>query len=222
MLTKNLLTSGAYLDNFKELPKNVLWSLDRIEKSMRETMKERPDRGDFWVFGYGSLIWNPLLNFAEQQAAKLFGWHRSFCLRLLANRATLDKPGRMLALKSGGRTEGIAFRLTEQVAEEELILLWVREMATGVYRPIWTTISLKDGSEATALVFIAEPTHPFFEADATVAAIAGCIASAEGPLGSNADYVQRLHHALSENGIVDEYVDVLFTELGRQPYELVM
>ncbi|MFJ3483867.1 gamma-glutamylcyclotransferase [Pseudomonas sp. NPDC090202] len=213
MLTKQLITSGSYLENFRDVPKDILWTLDRIQHSMHETMKLRPNRGDFWVFAYGSLIWNPMLNFAGQMGATLHGWHRSFCLRMIAGRATAEAPGRMLALQPGGSTQGIAYRLTEEVAEEELILLWVREMPTGAYRPLWTTISLEDGTEATALVFVAEPDHPLFEADAEVESIANCVARAEGPMGTNADYVHRLCCVLSESGITDEYVGALSAEI---------
>lgn len=213
MLTKQLITSGAYLESFGDVPKDILWTLERIEQSMHGTLSQRPGRGDFWIFAYGSLIWNPLLNFAGQMGATLHGWHRSFCLRMIAGRATQDAPGRMLALRPGGSTQGIAYRLTEEVAREELILLWVREMPTGAYRPVWTTVALEDGTHVTALVFIAEPDHPLFEADATVASIASYIARAAGPMGTNADYVHKLYYALNESGIADEYVAALSAQI---------
>lgn len=213
MLTKHSITSGAYLQNFGEVPKDILWPLERIEQSMRDTMDARPHRGDFWLFAYGSLIWNPLLNFADQQGATLNGWHRSFCLRMIAGRASISIPGRMLALQPGGSTAGIAYRITEEVAAEELILLWVREMPTGAYRPIWTTLHLADGTEVCALVFVAEPNHPLYELDASIKSIANCVARAEGPMGSNADYVHRLYSALSECGIIDDYIAALSAEI---------
>jgi cation transport protein ChaC len=213
MLTKQLITSGTYLKSFSDVPEDLLWPIDRIERSMHETMKLRPGHGDFWVFAYGSLIWNPMLSFSGQRRAMLQGWHRSFCLRMIAGRATVDLPGRMLALQPGGSTQGIAYRLTEEVAEEELILLWVREMPTGAYRPVWTHVSLDDGTEVDALVFVAEPDHPLFETDADVESIARCIARAEGPMGTNADYVHRLCSALNESGMVDEYVGALSAEI---------
>ncbi|NWA24914.1 gamma-glutamylcyclotransferase [Pseudomonas gingeri] len=213
MLTKQLIISGDYLLNFGHVPEDILWPLERIEQSMHDTMKERPTHGDFWIFAYGSLIWNPLLNFAGQQVATLQGWHRSFCLRMIAGRATMDIPGRMLALEPGGATQGIAYRLTEAVAEAELILLWVREMPTGAYQPVWTEIELEDGSEVTALVFVAEPDHPLYESDSAVESIVDCITSAEGPMGSNADYVHKLCSALSESGIADEYIGALSAEI---------
>lgn len=209
MLTKDQITSGAYLENFGEMPKDLLWTLEQIEQSMRETLAKRHERGDIWVFGYGSLLWNPLLNFAGQKRATLQGWHRSFCMRIIAGRATVSTPGRMLALEPGGSTQGVAFRLTEQVAREELILLWVREMPTGAYRPVWAPIAMDDGTHATALVFVAEPDHPLYEKDASVEAVTRHISGASGPMGSNAEYVHKLNNALCESGFVDEYIGAL-------------
>ncbi|MFJ3485406.1 gamma-glutamylcyclotransferase [Pseudomonas sp. NPDC090202] len=213
MLTKQLITSGDYLMNFGHVPDGILWTLERIEQSMHDTLKQRPHQGDFWVFGYGSLLWNPLLSFVGQQRATLHGWHRSFCLRMIAGRASLEVPGRMLALEPGGSTQGLAYRLTEEVADEELILLWVREMPTGAYRPVWTEVELADGRKVMALVFVAEPAHPLYERDSTVAAIARCIARAEGPMGSNADYVHRLCAALHEREMADGYITALSAEI---------
>lgn len=101
------------------------------------------DDGSVWIFGYGSLMWNPALEYRESCTGTLPGWHRAFCLRLTAGRGSATQPGRMLALKEGGRTTGVAYRLPDDTLEEELTLLWKREMITGCYLPtgaswIWT------------------------------------------------------------------------------------
>src|SRR5689334_8902660 len=54
---------------------------------------------DCWVFGYGSLIWNPSFRFVERRVAVLRGWHRRFCLWTPLGRGTPDCPGLMLALE---------------------------------------------------------------------------------------------------------------------------
>lgn len=91
------------------------------------------------------MIWNPLLRFVERQSAFLQGWHRSFCIRLFAGRGTYEWPGRMLALKAGGQSAGMAFRLAENDLSEELGLVWIRETVHGLYRPNWGTIRLASG-----------------------------------------------------------------------------
>ena len=32
-----------------------------------------------WVFGYGSLIWNPAFDYDEMRTGTLHGYHRQFC-----------------------------------------------------------------------------------------------------------------------------------------------
>ena len=51
-----------------------------------------------WVFGYGSLLWNPEFPVAETRLARLAGWHRSFCMRSIHHRGTVEAPGLVLAL----------------------------------------------------------------------------------------------------------------------------
>ena len=34
----------------------------------------------FWFFGYGSLMWDPPCSAAEPHRARIFGYHRSFCV----------------------------------------------------------------------------------------------------------------------------------------------
>ena len=87
-----------------------------------------------WVFAYGSLMWNPALEFAEQQPCQVDGWRRSFCFWMPMGRGTPELPGLMLALEQGGACEGIAYRLAPQQVESELGLLWNREMLAGTYQ----------------------------------------------------------------------------------------
>ena len=78
---------------------------------MRDTLRRRPESDDIWVFGYGSLILNPVCRFGSQQKATLEGWLRRFCLRTIAGRPSTRLPGRMLSLEPGGRTEGVVLRV---------------------------------------------------------------------------------------------------------------
>jgi cation transport protein ChaC len=215
MLTRQSLVSGAYLASFNSLPNDLLWTRERIEQSYLATLKTRPVAQEIWVFGYGSLLWNPVLEFIDQQAATLHGWHRSFCLRMIFGRGSEHSPGRMLALEPGGETRGQAFQLCPDSADEELRLLWIREMPTGAYRPIWANVTLGDGREVKALVFVAEPDHVHYETDSTLAVVAPLVARASGQFGSNAEYVFNLATALEQRGDRDACVDALTCELQR-------
>lgn len=214
-LTREALQSGAYLDSFISSFDAISWSVESIEESLEKIMQQRPGNGDVWIFAYGSLMWNPLLNFDRRQVATLNGWHRSFCLRMTGGRANPTTPGRMLALEPGGVTEGLAYRLSPYAIEEELRLVWIREMATGFYQPIWTKVKLADGTTATAIAFVADPVRPQYEKDAGVLTVAPLVASATGSFGTNADYVLKLEAALADSGLRDAYVEVLSSEMKR-------
>ncbi len=112
------------------------------------------------------------------------GWMASRVLPAPDRRARDCAPaGRMLALKEGGRTTGVAYRLPEETLEQELTLSWKREMITGCYLPTWCQLDLDDGCTVNAIVFIMDPRHPEYESDTRAEVIAPLIAAASGPLG---------------------------------------
>jgi cation transport protein ChaC len=215
MLNRNAISSGAYLESFGSLPREMLWTQSQIDASLAHTMRQRPHDGDVWVFAYGSLMWNPISDFDSRRIATLHGWHRSFCIRLIAGRGTPEQPGRMLSLEPGGCTQGVALRLCAATLDEELRILWIREMVTGAYRPTWAPVTLDDGTQVSAIAFVAEPDDLQYEGDARAAAIAPLMAVATGLFGTNAEYVFKLHSALTECGLNDPYIDELAAELAR-------
>jgi hypothetical protein len=86
---------------------------------------------------YGSLIWNPTVDYVERRVAKVLGWRRSFCLATPAGRGSVDNPGLVLGLDAGGDCTDVAFRIAGHVAEAELATLWKREMLAASYIPRW-------------------------------------------------------------------------------------
>lgn len=204
MLTRDFLIQADCKTAFGDIEAALLWSAEQRAASLAATLACRPDGGPVWIFGYGSLMWNPALEFNESCTGTLVGWHRAFCLRLTAGRGTACQPGRMLALKEGGRTTGVAYRLPEETLEQELTLLWKREMITGCYLPTWCELQLEDGRSVTALTFIMDPRHPLYESDSCPEAIAPLIAAASGPLGSNAQYLFALEEELTRRGMEEE------------------
>ncbi len=210
-LTRDALEDGSYVGRLG-LPSELMWTPEQLACSLASALRQKPV-GDVWVFAYGSLMWNPLLRFAARQTAVLEGWHRSFCLQAVAGRGSAASPGRMLALEAGGRVQGIALRISEHMAPRELALLWIREMAAGTYIPRWDVVTLEDGRDVTALVFVVDRRHPLYAADASVCVVARQIALAAGSLGSNAEYVHCLGDALADAGIGDPYIDALVCAL---------
>lgn len=206
VLTRDFLQKADCKTAFGAIEESLLLTPEQRAASLACTLSRRPDHSPVWVFGYGSLMWNPVFESEEVRPAMLQGWHRAFCMRLTAGRGTLHQPGRMLALKEGGQTTGLAFRLPESTLREELELLWKREMITDCYVPTWCELQLEGGEAVTALVFVMNPQHPLFEADTSHQVIAPLIASASGPLGTNAQYLFALDNELKHHGMQDDCI----------------
>ncbi|TKI05597.1 gamma-glutamylcyclotransferase [Martelella alba] len=217
MLTRAFLQQADCKTAFGVIEEALLLTPEQRRASLQATLSQRPDDSPVWIFGYGSLMWNPIFEAEEVRPAMLAGWHRAFCLRLIAGRGTMSQPGRMLALKAGGQTNGLAFRLPEARLEEELELLWKREMLTGCYIPTWSELTLDNRQRVTALAFVMDSSHPFFEADTRSQIIAPLIACASGPLGTNAQYLFALEQELNNYGMHDECM----AELVRQVRQLL-
>ncbi|WP_336982335.1 MULTISPECIES: gamma-glutamylcyclotransferase [unclassified Cedecea] len=213
MLTRDFLMKADCKTAFGAIEESLLWSPEQRSASLAATLACRPDQSPVWLFGYGSLMWNPAFEFEESAPGMLVGWHRAFCLRLTAGRGTACRPGRMLALKEGGRTTGLAYRLPEAGLEDELTLVWKREMITGCYLPTWCKLELDDGRMVNALVFIMDPRHPLYEADTRAETIAPLIASASGPLGTNAQYLFSLEQEMKKHGMKDDCMSELANQV---------
>ena len=85
---------------------------------------------DFWVFGYGSLIWNPGFDHLEAAKARLPGYHRALCVRSHVHRGTPERPGLVFGLDRGGSCVGMAFRVSGDKRGEVLDYLRARELVT--------------------------------------------------------------------------------------------
>ena len=114
----------------------------------------------FWVFGYGSLLWNPGFTPVEKVRATLPGYHRSFCMLSIHHRGTDDDPGLVLALDEGDATcTGLALRVADEDADTVLAYLRERELVSSAY--LEKTLSLKadDGRDIKALAYVINRDH---------------------------------------------------------------
>jgi cation transport protein ChaC len=157
----------------------------------------------FWVFGYGSLMWDPGFAFIEARRARVFGYHRALCLLSVINRGTPQKPGLVLAMDRGGSCHGIAFRVAPEDEENTRRYLWQREMFTGAYRPALLTARLQGGTRAKLLAFVARPDHvQYFRARSPEQA-AELVRQGRGARGTALDYLRNVIRHLDEIGIAD-------------------
>ncbi len=135
---------------------------EELAVSREATLKDWDRKTDLWLFGYGSLIWNPGLPTVEAVRGRVHGYHRGLYLWSRVNRGTVEQPGLVLALDRGGSCTGIAFRLAAPGAESHLEVLWRREMAMGSYRPAWLPCTLADGRRVDALAFVMRRDVPTY------------------------------------------------------------
>lgn len=168
---------------------------------------------DCWVFGYGSLIWNPTFRFVERRVAVLRGWHRSFCLWTPLGRGTPDRPGLMLGLDRGGSCHGVAFRIAAAEAPLELDLLWRREMLSGSYCPRLVKAATAQGQIET-LAFTINRGHARYAGKLPEEAVAGVVATARGVLGPCVEYLVNTVDHLRALGIRDRALERLRTRIA--------
>ncbi|HEY3584731.1 MAG TPA: gamma-glutamylcyclotransferase [Casimicrobiaceae bacterium] len=185
----------------------------QLSESLGKTLTAKPRSAGWWVFAYGSLLWNPIFPFAEARRANVHGLHRRFCLWSLATRGTPKAPGLVLGLDRGGSCRGIVYRLHDNCALDELSLLWRREMVTGAYEPRWLDVDC-EGRRLTAIGFVVRREHSQYAGHLTIDAQAEVIARACGVFGSSADYLERTRVSLASHGVTDRYLERLASRVA--------
>jgi cation transport protein ChaC len=161
------------------------------------------DKLDAWVFGYGSLMWDPCFRYVETRRALLRGYHRALCIRSFINRGTPEKPGLALGLDRGGSCSGFAFHLDPDDLTAGKTVLWQREMRNGVYRPKVLPVRLAGGERVPALVFVARPDHPQYAGELNTREAAALVAQGIGAYGTALDYLRNVVRHLDAFGIAD-------------------
>jgi cation transport protein ChaC len=210
-LTREALLDGTireYIHRDPELRRLILSDAER-DASLRDTLRAAPADGDVWVFGYGSLIWNPAFHFVEKRTARINGYHRRFCLWTPLGRGSPDNPGLMLGLERGGACRGVMYRIAGDAVETELDVLWRREMFTGAYCPTWVT-ARHGGETVAAVTFVINRDSVRYTGRLSEETIIHHIATATGPLGPCRDYLFETVEHLAELGIRDRRLEAIF------------
>jgi glutathione-specific gamma-glutamylcyclotransferase len=161
--------------------------------------------GELWVFAYGSLMWRPDFEFAEQRPATLRGWHRRFCLWQWRFRGTPETPGLMLALDRGGSCVGMAYKVVGPDLRAKVMPVWRREMRGRGYRPRWVVVGTPHGP-VRALTFVANRDGERYAGRLSDPEIADRIALACGPMGPSADYLLNTVAHCEAMGIHDRHL----------------
>lgn len=158
----------------------------------------------FWVFGYGSLLWNPGFTPVRQVKARLHDYHRSFCMLSIHHRGSEEDPGLVLALdaQAGGQCTGVAFQIADQEADKVHAELRERELISSAYYEDTVELVSDEGEKIPALAYIINRDHVQY-CQFDLEKQAQIIAQAVGGRGPNTEYLFNTATHLTELGIKD-------------------
>ena len=164
-----------------------------------------------WVFGYGSLVWNPGFDAVERVVARLPGYHRSFCMRSIHHRGTDEIPGLVLALDASPTAlcHGVALRADVDEADTVLTYLRERELVSSAYLERRLEIDLSDGRRVEAVTYVIDPDHVQYCGGLDLEEQAMIIARAVGGRGPNTEYLYNTADHLKQLGLQDKELDWL-------------
>lgn len=214
-LTREMINAGA-IDAMVARDAPAMRILSEFERkdSLLRTLAAKP-RDDVWLFGYGSLIFNPTVRFVERRVARVTGWHRAFCLATSAGRGSVDNPGLVLGLEKEGECEGVAFRISGEKVESELTMLWKREMLSAAYLPRWLDLLDRQGNRfGCGIAFTIDPGSEHYDGNLEREQVVRRLATAVGALGSSADYLFQTCEGLRAHGIHDEDLERLRADVA--------
>lgn len=174
-----------------------------------------------WVFGYGSLLWNPGFDYVETQLATLNDYHRSFCMRSIHHRGTVSDPGLVLALDytQGAVCDGMAFRVAPERVDDTLAYLRDRELVSSAYLEKELPIQLANGDAVMSVVYVIDADHDQYCGGLPLEEQAQIIAQAVGGRGPNWEYLCNTWAHLQKLGLFDadlQWLDARVTALRTQ------
>jgi len=176
--------------------------------SLREALAPWQRGTPFYIFAYGSLMWNPSFAWDARHVAVVRGYHRSFRLWSRMNRGTPENPGLVLTLDRGGSCRGLIYRIPADRVHEEMHGIWKREMTFGSYVPKWVNCNAGDAS-MRALAFTVNRNCSGYTGAIPVEVMVQCMASARGRYGPAHEYLFKTMETLHEHGIRDNRVEQL-------------
>ena len=203
-ITREALRDGALIAAARQrmAPGMRVRTEAEIAACLDTMLADHPPHEDVWLFGYGSLMWNPAMHFAEHRGGRVLGWHRSYCMWLQAGRGSPENPGLMLGLDRGGAASGALFRVPADQARDELLLPFRRELFTYSYEARWVSVATRTGP-LRALTFVVNRDGARYVHRLPLEQVARHIATASGSLGSCMEYLTQTLRSLEELGLDD-------------------
>ncbi|CAA6662376.1 unnamed protein product [Spirodela intermedia] len=179
-----------------------------------------------WVFGYGSLVWNPGFDFDERVVGCIKGYRRVFTLACTDHRGTVENPARTLTLEAseGAVCWGAAYRVRGGPERRgrhygtTLFLAAYLEKRECEYDLKTFVDFYKVGCKLASPSFTSTPdktVNKYYLGPAPLEDMARQIATASGPCGNNRDYLFSLETAMADIGHEDDSVIELANEVRK-------
>lgn len=185
---------------------------DARRQLLEEMLATASDPNDIWIFGFGSLMWNPGFTPRESREAQLAGYERRFHIWSTKARGTPERPGLGLCLEpADGTCRGIAYRIKPETRDQDLAYLWDREMGSGVYRPTWVELEATDGKPIRAITWVADPEHYQYAGARPAEEMAMIMAGGKGVYGNCRDYLANTIREMKKLGDNDPLLDQVLT-----------
>lgn len=189
---------------------NLLVAADNLEKMV------------FWVFGYGSLVWNPGFEYDEKIIGFIKDYRRVFDLACIDHRGTPDRPARTCTLEQiqGAVCWGAAYCFGGGPEKEKAAMEYLQRRECEYDQKTLVDFYMEGDTEEPAvtgvIVFTSTPdpvSNKYYLGPAPLEDMARQIATAFGPCGNNRDYLFLLEKALFDIGHEDDYVIELANEV---------
>lgn len=158
----------------------------------------------FYVFAYGSLIWNPGFEYIRRIVGRVLNYERSLCMWSVRFRGTPENPGLVLGLTSkvGSFCDGLVYEVDMHMWDAVLSYLIERENSPyECYDIVWLPI---DGTLYHALCFVSKQDDSYYTGNLKNDEIYNILHTARGTNGSSFEYLEQTILALEKEGIHDE------------------
>lgn len=162
-----------------------------------------------WVFAYGSLMGDAVLGRYRARPARLAGYHRAFLHESLRRWGSPESPCPILGLAPEGECWGVAFEVPDPDTRQVLRVLERRE-AADERRRLTRAVETPDGP-IESWVWVSRGNGG--REAAGLESVEARLRAAHGVVGTGAEYVRTLAHALELHGLRDPLVERLWTRL---------
>ncbi len=179
-----------------------------LRASIAATLQGHDVTEGVWIFGYGSLIWNPGFRHTTARDAQLKGYHRRLCVESKVYRGTPEAPGLVLGLDQGGCCHGRVFHIAPDDLDSELLEVWEREMFDESYLPAWVHPETPAGP-VEALTFVVNRDTDLYIPERSLAEMTDVVTQAAGERGTCEEYLRNTVEALRHHELPDPDLEAI-------------